>query len=61
MDVASTDLADSYHQRARDWMDGKAQKSSFEEYHVIAAFAVAEYLANQDGYTLFPEVIEKDG
>lgn len=60
MVVASTEIAEGYHQRARDWMDGEAQKSSFEQCHVVAAFAVAEYLANQDGYTLFPEVREKN-
>ena len=56
MVVASTEIANYYHQTARDWMDSIAQKSSFEECHIVAAFAVAEYLANQDGYTLFLEV-----
>ncbi len=49
-----------YVKRAREWLDNAPNRGMFGSSQGVAVAAVAEYLANLDGETLWPHLIKKD-
>jgi hypothetical protein len=54
---ATEDHIEIAHEIAKNWVDGHKKFSGVE---FLAVRAVAEYLLNREGKTMFPEMVQKN-
>ena len=59
MKLATIEKAEEIHNKAKDWLDNSPSAVMFGSSKTVAKLAVAEFLANQEGLTLYECCAEK--